>query len=88
MKNVKPRPKSNIAKKPKSSSMDGYGILNRFGDFWSPRLFNSPAEAKSYFDYFWQSPGFAGKEPKWSDYKVVAARSRITAIKAGPKQNI
>lgn len=66
---------------PRSASKDGYGILNRFGDFWSPHLFNSEAEAKSYFDGYWRAPGFQGQEPKWSDYKVVSARSRIIAIK-------
>jgi len=67
-----------MVKKPKSASRDGFGILNPYGDFWSPHLFDSEEEAKAYFYRFWRG---VKDSPDWSAYRVVPARQRITAIK-------
>lgn len=70
-----------MSKKPKSAHKDGYGILNTYGDFWSPNLFEDEEEAKAYFYRFWRGVKDA---PDWSKYRVVPARQRIIAIKASP----
>lgn len=66
-------------KAPRSNSKDGYGILNKYGDFWSPHLFTSEGAAKEYLIEYWKQPGFEKTRAKLSDFKVVPARSRITA---------
>lgn len=56
----------------------GFAIINPWGDFWSPHLFDSPESAERHFNQFWQSPGFKGKEPSWEQYRVVRARQTLT----------
>lgn len=68
-----------IADKPKSAVRTGYGILNRYGQFWSKELHETPEEARQYFDQFWKSPGF-DKPPRFEDYRLVKVRQTLTYI--------
>lgn len=38
---------------PKPHKLEGFVILNPFGDVWSPRVFSSEAEAMTYVGDFW-----------------------------------
>lgn len=64
-------------RKPRTASRDGFGILNPYGDFWGPNLFDTEADAKAHFDAFWRGVKDA---PDWSRYRVVPARQRISAL--------
>lgn len=74
-----------IKDKPKSAVRTGYGILNRYGDFWSREVFDTPEKLREHFDEFWRSPGFEGKAPAFADYRVVKVRQTLTYI--GPVSN-
>lgn len=74
-----------IKDKPKSAIRTGYGILNRYGDFWSRDLYESPEKAREHFDQFWRLPGFEGKEPSWGHYRVVKVRQTLSYL--GPLPN-
>ena len=75
------------AHKAKAATRDGWGILNRFGDLWSPAIFDTQDHAKAYFDKYWAEfpKGAPGVPPAWTDYKVVWCRQRTAPIRE-PKQ--
>lgn len=72
MTTIKDRPKSNVR--------TGYAILNRYGDFWSQEIFDTPEKLREHFDEYWRSPGFEGKAPSFDDYTVVKARQTLTYV--------
>lgn len=65
-------------KGPRAASMDGFGILNKAGEFWTPRTFDNEAAAVAFFIEFWKRPGFT-TIPPMSDFKFIPVRSRVTA---------
>lgn len=69
-----------IADRPKSTVRTGYGILNRYGEFWSRELHDSPEAVRAHFDAFWRSPGFEGKVPAFEDYRVVKVKQTLTYL--------
>jgi len=41
-------------RKVKSAYRDGWGILNRFGDLWTPHVFDTEAKAQAHFEKYWR----------------------------------
>ena len=48
-----------------------YGILNAYGDPWSPKTFETIAEAERYMEVFW---GDLKNPPDMSKHKVIQLR--------------
>ena len=81
--------KAKVAVKgPRAVSMNGFGILNGAGDFWTPNLFETEADARAYWVRFWKQPGFEKVRAKWSDYSVIPVRARITARRVPVLANV
>jgi hypothetical protein len=60
-----------MAKKPKSASARGFGILNPFGDMWTHTIFESPREAQAYVKHFWNGNPNVGA---LTQFKIVRVR--------------
>jgi hypothetical protein len=66
-------------KLPKAYEKLGFGILNAFGTFWTPKLFETPGEALEYIEAYIAKAH--PQEPELiANYKVVRARCTTAAI--------
>lgn len=53
------------------------GILNPYGDLWTPEFFSTEAQAREHLESFW------AKTPEKNDgFKVVPVRVTVSVIKA------
>lgn len=66
-----------MSKKPKSAYRDGFGIMNAYGDMWSPDLFPTEEAAHKHAADFWRGINL----DKPFKYTVVRARQRTYPIK-------
>jgi hypothetical protein len=70
----------NVAKKAKIKKPKPYrtthrfGILNPWGDFWTPETFTTEAKAEAYIYAYWKKHGDA----KVHQYKIVPARVTVS----------
>ncbi|MET4197318.1 hypothetical protein ABIA95_000140 [Bradyrhizobium sp. LA8.1] len=62
-------------KRPKPYRSTGYGILNPYGDMWTPEMFETKAEATSHLERFWSQPGFGPND--LSRFKIVKAKQVV-----------
>ncbi|MCA0032699.1 hypothetical protein [Mesorhizobium sp. B263B2A] len=69
-------------RKPLSNSRDGWGILNPQGNLWTPEIFDTKEQARSYFVRFWTGVKSA---PDWSQYGLTWCRQRTAPVRE-PKQ--
>lgn len=72
-----------VAERTKSAVRTGYGILNRYGEFWSQEIHNTPEDLRKHFDDYWRQPGFSNPPP-FSDYCVVKVKQTLTYL--GPAE--
>jgi len=62
-------------------SDDRFGILNPFGDLWTPETFATPKAAADYLFAFWRGGGFgeAYREPRQiGKFKVVPVKVTVS----------
>lgn len=70
--------KKKAVRKSKSRRCERFGILNRHGDLWTPRPFESEVEARSYLEFYWNN--FPGGPHSTSHFKIVPVRVTITPV--------
>jgi len=59
-----------MSKRPKTATITGYGILNPYGDMWTPEVFSTIGGARGHLERFWHfQPG-----QDLSKFKIVRAR--------------
>lgn len=64
-------------KRPKQNSRYGFVILNKWGDVWTPQVFDSEAAAHEYARAYWANyPG----GPHDFDYTVVKGYAAVRAL--------
>lgn len=61
-------------KKPRPYEMSRFGILNPYGDIWTPDTFDSPEEAEEHVAEF-----FKGIETDLTMFKVIPVNVTVTA---------
>jgi hypothetical protein len=60
-----------MAKKPpKTTSLDGYGIMNPYGDMWTVEVFPTTQQAQRHLERFWSG----NSSMDLSKFKIVRAR--------------
>lgn len=65
-------------RKPKSTSREMWGILNRYGDVWTSDAFETPAAARQHLNTYWRD--FPGGPHDTSGFKIVKVRVRVSSI--------
>lgn len=59
---------------------DGFGILNKVGDFWSPDIFETEEKAQQHVEDYWRG---AKGVIDLGQFTIVPARQRISITPAG-----
>ena len=62
-------------KEPKPYQMKRFGILNPYGDIWSPETFSTEAEAKRHVENFWRGT----KRTNLSAFKIIKVNVTVAA---------
>lgn len=60
-----------MAKRPKTASHTGYGIMNPYGDMWTSEVFATPGQAKGHLERFWSG---ADGQTDLTRFKIVRAK--------------
>lgn len=63
----------------KPAYREGFGILNKQGDFWSPNIFDTEEAAQAYVERFWAG----SNDMDLGQFTIVPAQQRITITPAG-----
>lgn len=61
--------------KPASQTRNAYGIVGPYGNVWTTKVFDTPAEAEQHVAAFWN-----GIKHDLSKYRVVRARATVTYL--------
>lgn len=56
-----------------------YGILNAYGDFWTPLAFESQAKARQHIVDFWGA-NHKNRDQCLQTHKIVPVRIRLNAV--------
>jgi hypothetical protein len=65
-------------KRPRANATTGWGILNPYGDVWTPEIFETPEQAQKHLEDFWKS--FPGPNTDTRKFRIVKARVRVSAV--------
>jgi hypothetical protein len=65
-------------RKSKSRRCERHGILNRYGDLWTPSPFETEKEARQYLEAYWRN--FPGGPHSTRHFKIVPVRVTVTPI--------
>lgn len=63
-------------KRPKPYRAIRFGILNPYGDVWTPETFDTEDAAKRYVTEWWKQVG----GPRADKFKIVRARVTVSAV--------
>ena len=63
----------------KSMRFERFGILNRYGDLWTPSPFETEKEARDYLDKYWRD--FPGGPHSTKRFKIVPVRVTVTPLR-------
>lgn len=77
-----------VKPKPATVSSKGiplFGILNAYGDFWTPLPFESEAKARQHIIDFWGT-NTESRDKCLRTHKIVPVRVRLTALRTS-KEN-
>ena len=67
------------AKKPKTASNTGYGILNPYGDMWTSEIFDTPGKARGHLERFWRgNPNYGPSD--LDKFKIVRAKQTSSYV--------
>ena len=72
---------------------DRFGILNPWGDVWTPDTFDTEEAAREHLRDFWSQPGFGRKYQDVTRFKVVPVTVRVEiaettrALETAPPQS-
>lgn len=67
-----------MARKPRSTAREGFGILNPYGDVWTTDIFPSAEEAREHVVTFWRD---TMKEPQGAGgYRIVRVKQRTSFV--------
>lgn len=64
--------------KPKSKRCERWGILNRYGDLWTPSPFETKDGAQRYLEDYWRN--FPGGPHSTRQFRIVPVRVTVTPL--------
>jgi hypothetical protein len=65
-------------KRPKSTSLGGYGIVNPYGDMWTVEVFPTEKQARDHLERFWASGEHGTTD--LSRFKIVHAKQTTSYV--------